>query len=191
MSKLILASASKSRLELLQQASIKIAKTIPANIDETRYKQEKAKDMVLRLASEKAKLISKKNKNYWIIGADNTVSCGSRILEKPQNIDEAKYFLQLLSGRRHNILGGLAVITPEGKIITRCIKTIVKVKRLTIKEIDDYLNSNEWQGKAGAYAIQGSFAVFVNEIIGSYSNIVGLCVYNLRQILIGNNYQDL
>ncbi len=188
---LILASQSPRRVELLAQMGITPAKIIPADIDETPLKAEKPRQLVERLARAKATHVADHtdNKNHYILAADTVVAVGTRILGKPENAAQATDFITLLSGRRHRVIGGISLISPQGKHISRVIETAVKVKRLTPQEIDRYIQSGEWDGKAGGYGIQGAFAVYIKEIMGSYTNIVGLCVYNTRQML--NGFENL
>lgn len=111
------------------------------------------------------------------------VVCGRRILPKAETIDEARACLGLLSGRRHRVLGGLAVASPDGSVRSRLVETIVRFKRLEAAEIGAYLESGEWKGKAGGYAIQGRAAAFVAFLSGSYSNVVGLPLFETEQLL--------
>ncbi len=185
---LILASASPRRVELLAQVGITPDKIIAADIDENPIKKELPRELALRLAKEKAQEIYKYNQNSFIIAADTVVACGRRILPKAETEKEARQCLSLLSGRRHHVYGGICVITPDGKICARLCDTIVKYKRLTQSEIDSYIKSGEWQGKAGGYAIQGIAAGYISFIQGSYSNVVGLSLYDIMQILRGNSF---
>lgn len=188
-SNLILASASPRRVELLSQIGITPSEIIPADIDETPLKNEKPRQLVERLARAKASHISEQtNSSGYILAADTVVSLGTKILGKPQDKHQAKEFMVMMSGRRHRVIGGISLITPEGKQISRVVETIVKTKRLTQQEIEDYIASGEWEGKAGGYGIQGRFVMHIKEILGSYTNIVGLCVYNTRQMLDGNGF---
>ncbi|HEY8964712.1 MAG TPA: nucleoside triphosphate pyrophosphatase, partial [Alphaproteobacteria bacterium] len=172
MTKLILASASPRRLELLAQLGI-TPDVHPADIDETPLKNETAKAMVLRLAEAKARAIVPAHPDEFILAADTTVLVGRRILGKAENETEQRKFMEMLSGRRHRVWGGICVITPEGKVITRAVCTTVTFKKLSPQEISDYIASGEWVGKAGGYGIQGKGGAFVRFINGSYSNIVG------------------
>ncbi len=185
---LILASASPRRVQLLEQLCIKPTGINPANIDETPLKGELPRDLALRLAKEKAMAISQGNKDSFIIAGDTVVACGRRILPKAETEEEARNCLTLLSGRRHHVYGGICVITDSGKVITRLCDTVVKFKRLTPQEIDEYIESGEWQGKAGGYAIQGLAAGYISFTQGSYSNVVGLSLYDIMQILRGNGF---
>lgn len=189
MTRLILASASPRRIDLLKQVGIVPDAVIPADIDETELKGESPRAMVLRLARGKAEAIAAQNKGAFIIAADTTVAIGSRILGKAADAAEARVFLEKLSGRTHHVYGGIAVVTPAGKLVSRVVDTSVKFKRLTKSEIDNYVDSGEWDGKAGAYGIQGKAAAFVADIRGSYTNIVGLSLYDIMNILEGNAYR--
>jgi len=186
--KLILASASPRRLDLLKQLNITPDDVIAADIDESSKKDELPRQIALRLATEKAQAIHKHHKDAFIIAADTVVACGRREMPKALQEDDARKSLSLLSGRRHHVYGGICVITPEGKTIPRLCDTIVKFKRLSPQEIENYIASGEWEGKAGGYAIQGLAAGFISHIQGSYSNVVGLSLYDIMQILSGNNF---
>lgn len=185
---LILASASPRRVQLLEQIGITPTKIIPSDIDETPLKNELPRDLALRLATGKAQEISNNNKNSFIIAADTVVAVGRRVLPKAENKQQATECLKLLSGRRHHVYGGICIITPQGKIITRLCDTVVKFKQLTPTEIKEYIQSNEWDGKAGGYAIQGLAAAYISFLQGSYSNVVGLSLYDTMQILRGNEF---
>ena len=186
--KLILASASPRRVDLLKQINITPNQIIPADIDETPLKEELPRDLAKRLACGKAKEIAKNNTDSFIIAADTVVACGRRILPKAENEAQARECLKLLSGRRHHVYGGICIITDTGKEILRLCDTIVKFKRLSPQEIENYIHSGEWEGKAGGYAIQGLAASYISYIQGSYSNVVGLSLYDIMQVLQGNNF---
>ncbi len=185
---LILASASPRRVDLLRQVSITPRDIIPADIDETPAKDELPRNLAQRLATEKAKAIAAQNPNTFIIAADTVVACGRRALPKAETKDDAVKCLKLLSGRRHHVYGGICVITDQGKVINRVCDTSVKFKCLSPQEIDTYINSGEWHGKAGGYAIQGMASAYISFIQGSYSNVVGLPLYDIMQILSGNGF---
>ncbi len=185
---LILASASPRRLQLLEQINIPPAKIIPADIDEAPLIRELPRDHALRLACEKARKIADSNKNQFILAADTVVACGRRILPKAETEQQARECLKLLSGRRHHVYGGICVITDEGKEISRLCDTVVKFKSLSKDEIETYIQGGEWNGKAGGYAIQGLAASYISSIQGSYSNVVGLSLYDIMQILKGNAF---
>lgn len=181
--KLILASGSRRRVELLQQINIMPDYIVPADIDETPQKGEKPKYLAIRLAQQKAEFIHKKQKDGYILAADTVVSCGQQILDKAVNEDQARNYLKKLSGRRHQVHGGIALITPEGRLFTRYCLTRVNFKPLTAQDIDLYIKNCEWQGKAGGYAIQGYAGSFIKYLSGSYSNVVGLSLYDTIKIL--------
>lgn len=184
-SELVLASASPRRLELLQQIGIIPDICAPQDIDETALKNELPKKLVHRLALGKAASAYADHQGQIILGADTVVAVGRRILGKPQNRDEAEQFLHLLSGRRHQVIGGIAIITPDNKQVCRVTETDVKFKRLDKSEIQTYLDSGEWEGKAGGYGIQGIASQYIKEIYGSYSNVVGLCLHTTYQLFKG------
>jgi nucleoside triphosphate pyrophosphatase len=189
MTQLILASSSPRRRELLAQVAIRPDLIDPADIDERPLPQELPLRHAERLATEKARIVARRHPGAFVLGADTVVGCGRRILPKAETIDEARRCLALLSGRRHRVHGGIALVTPQGKLTPRRVTTIVAMKRLTSQEIDDYLTSEEWRGKAGGYAIQGLAARFVREIIGSYSNVVGLPLFETIALLEGQGYK--
>ena len=181
----ILASASPRRMELLGQIGQQPDAVIPANIDETPRLEESPKALASRLALEKAKVVACAHSCDIVLAADTVVACGRRILAKPKNEQDAKRYLTLLSGRRHRVYGGIAVVTPHGARV-RSVMTQVTFKRLSPDEIGSYLACDEWRDKAGAYAIQGRAASFVKQINGSYSNVVGLCLYVTEAMLVGS-----
>jgi septum formation protein len=188
---LVLASASPRRLTLLEQIGIRPDKIAPAAIDETPLKDELPREHALRLAKEKARAIAKDYPDAFVLAADTVVACGRRILGKAANEYEAKKFLRLLSGRRHHVIGGIALCAPKGVSFSRIVETTVRFRRLTDADIDMYLKSGEWRDKAGAYAIQGSAGAWVPFIGGSYSNVVGLSLYDTVQMLRGAGFQPL
>lgn len=185
---LILASASPRRLDLLNQVGVSPDQIIPAHIDETPLKGEKPRQLANRLAFEKATKIADGHVGHFILASDTVVACGSRILGKAEDKSEAEKFLRLLSGRRHNVYTGVCLITPNGKTTTKTICTAVKFKNLDQSDIKFYLNNDEWQGKAGGYAIQGLGARFIRGINGSYSNVVGLPLFETVNMLKGSGY---
>jgi septum formation protein len=170
---LILASASPRRLELLAQAGIVPARIIPADIDETPLKGELPRAYAQRISHGKAEKIKSTEKNALILSADTVVACGRRILGKAADATEAEKFLRLMSGRRHNVYTAVTLAGAQ-KTKTFIVASAVKFTRLSDADIAAYIASNEWQGKAGAYAIQGLAATYISFISGSYSNIVGL-----------------
>lgn len=188
-SPLILASASPRRKDLLAQIDITPNEILPANINEDPFAKELPKPHAQRLALGKAAHIAKDHPNCFVLGADTVVACGRRILPKAEDEDTARQCLELLSGRRHRIYGGLALITPTGQEITRVVCTVVQFKRLSSQEMADYLASKGWDGMAGGYGIQGYADKFVKSINGSYSNVVGLSLFDTSQMLQGAGYE--
>ncbi|MGH1378848.1 MAG: Maf family protein [Alphaproteobacteria bacterium] len=185
---LVLASASPRRVDLLKQINITPTQITPADIDEDPLAGEHPRELAQRLALEKAQEIAKNTNNTFIIAADTVVACGRRALPKAETENQARECIKLLSGRRHHVYGGICIITDSGKEITRLCDTTVKFKSLTNHEIDTYISTEEWSGKAGGYAIQGFAASYISFIQGSYSNVVGLSLYDIMQILRGNDF---
>lgn len=183
--KLVLASASPRRLDLLRQAGIEPDLVVPADIDETPLKAETPDKHALRLAIGKAQAVAQHHPGAFILAADTVVGCGRRILPKAEDQATAVRCLELISGRRHRVLGGIALIAPDGRIGTRLVESTVIFKRLSTAETASYLASGEWNGKAGGYAIQGRAATYIRFISGSYSNVVGLSLYDVHQLLTG------
>jgi len=185
---LVLASASPRRRELLAQIALIPDAIDPADLDETPRPRELPAPHALRLAEEKARAVAARHPGAFVLGADTVVACGRRILPKAQDAETARRCLRLLSGRRHRVHGGLAVMRPDGGVASRRAETIVTFRRLLPEEIEDYLASGEWEGKAGGYAIQGLAARFVRFLAGSYSNVVGLPLYETVTLLAGQGY---
>ncbi len=175
----VLASASPRRLELLKQITSPPIEMIPANIDEAPRKKENPRCYVKRMAHEKAYAI---DHELPVLAADTAVICGRRILGQPQSAKQAREMLLKLSGRRHKVITCVA-LKKSSKIYSRHVETKVKFKPLTAREVDFYLESGEWKGKAGAYAIQGLAGSFVSWIQGSYSAVVGLPLYETASLL--------
>jgi septum formation protein len=184
-SRFVLASASPRRLDLLRQIDYPPDAVDPAELDETPGPDETPTRHAERLAVEKARAVAARHPGAWVLGADTVVACGRRILPKAEDEATARRCLALLSGRRHRVHGGVALIAPDGALATRRVQSIVAFKRLSEIEIAWYLASGEWHGKAGGYAVQGLAARFVREIGGSYSNIVGLPLFETAQLLGG------
>jgi septum formation protein len=187
--RLILASASPRRLDLLRQVALAPDAIDPADLDETPLKAELPAQHALRLAIAKAEAVASRHPGAFVLAADTVVACGRRILPKAEDAATARRCLELLSGRRHRVHGGIAVVTPSGKLASRQVQTIVIFKRLTEPEIAGYIASEEWRGKAGGYAIQGLAALFVRQIGGSYSNVVGLPLYETAALLKGQGFR--
>ena len=186
---LVLASASPRRLELLRQLGIVPDRVDPADIDEIPAPGELPAVHVVRLAEAKARIVQPRHPGAFILAADTIVACGRRILPKAEDAATARACLTLLSGRRHRVYGGVALITPSGEIAIRRVVTQVAFKRLSKTELDAYLTTGEWRGKAGGYAIQGCAAAFIPWIAGSYSNVVGLPLSETAQLLAGRGYR--
>jgi septum formation protein len=191
---LILASESPSRLKLLQQINIHPDQVCPAYIDESEHKKEKPNDLALRLAIAKAQNVSTQYENAVILAADTVSACGRRILPKAENDEQVRCYLKLLSGRRHKVYSGVCVLmTSHGNIIkqaSRLVTSIVQFKRLEDSEIEQYIASKEGLGKSGACSIEGRAAAFTIWMSGSFSNIVGLPLYETASLLRGIGYQN-
>ena len=184
---LILASESPRRRALLAQAGIVPDLIAPAAIDETPRKNELPREHALRLATEKARAVAARHaRPAFVLAADTVVACGRRILPKAENDAEVRACLTLLSGRRHQVVTGVALVTPAGQLRTRLSLTRVSFLRLSPRAIDAYVESREGVGKAGGYAIQGRAEMFVKAISGSWSNVVGLPLAQTVRLLAGN-----
>ncbi|MDO1580959.1 Maf-like protein [Rhizobium oryzicola] len=192
--KLILASGSPRRLDLLNQMGIKPARLMPMDIDETPKRSEHPRSLARRLSTEKAEaaFAAIREDATWrqsfILSADTVVSVGRRILSKTEYTDEASSALHLLSGRGHKVYTGVCLVTPGGQFRQKVVETKVRFKRLSRREIDAYLASDQWRGKAGAYAIQGIAGSFVQKLVGSYTNVVGLPLYETALLLNGEGF---
>lgn len=190
--KLVLASGSPRRLTLLAQAGIAPDALRPASIDETPKKGEMPRSLVTRLSRAKAETARDQIANdrdiadAYVLAADTIVAVGRRILMKPQYAEEAATCLQLLSGRAHRVLTGVCLITPDDKVRMKIVDTRVRFKRLSKEEIEAYIASREWRGKAGGYGIQGLAGCFVQKIVGSYTNVVGLPLTEVVGLLVGD-----
>jgi septum formation protein len=190
----ILASGSPRRLALLQQIGIEPRAVIPAEIDETPRPREAPRLLAARLARGKAEMAQKtvlRDKDLaegFILAADTVVAVGSRILPKTELVDEAAACLRLMSGRAHRVFTGICLITPKCALRERVVESRVRFKRLSAEDLEAYLASGEWRGKAGGYAIQGIAGAFVVKIIGSYPNVVGLPLYEVMSLLGGEGY---
>ncbi len=178
---LVLASSSPRRLALLRQIGIEPDRILAPDIDETPLPRELPAAHAARLATAKARAVRALadragggRAEPFILAADTVVACGRRILPKALDSATARRCLDLLSGRRHRVYGGIAAIAPGGRERLRVVTTMVKMKRLSRSEMDRYLDSEEWRDKAGGYAIQGAAAAFIADLNGSYTNVVGL-----------------
>ncbi|HXQ16651.1 MAG TPA: Maf family nucleotide pyrophosphatase [Caulobacteraceae bacterium] len=185
---LVLASASPRRLELLAQIGLAPDLIDPAEIDETPLPGETARLLAVRLARAKAAAVAQRRPEAFVLAADTVVAAGRRLLGKPEDAADAARILALLSGRAHRVLTAVAVAAPGGKLASRLSETRVRFKRLTKAEIDAYLASGEWTGKAGAYGVQGRAGAFVVALNGAYTGIVGLPLYETRALLVGLGY---
>jgi septum formation protein len=187
--RLVLASASPRRVSLLEQVQLPPDEVDPADIDEMPRKDELPAQHAVRLAAEKARRVAERHPGAFVLAADTVVACGRRILPKAEDAATARRCLELLSGRRHRVHGGLALATPEGGLASRAVRTMVAFKRLSQAELDAYLAAGEWDGKAGGYAIQGRAAAFVEAVNGSYPNVVGLPLFETARLLEGLGWQ--
>lgn len=178
----ILASASPRRVQLLAQIGITPDAIIPADSDETPLKNELVTDYVTRIAAQKARAIAEKYPNSCILAADTAVSCGRRILPKAEDARTARQCLELLNGRRHRVYTAIC-IKHNGKTYQKRVCTTVMMQRLNAAEIERYVASNEWHGKAGGYGIQGLAEAFIPWMNGSYSNVVGLPLAQTSMLL--------
>ena len=195
--RLVLASGSPRRVELLRQIGIAPDAVIPSDLDETPRRSESARALAERLAREKAQASADAARRMnglegaLTLAADTVVCVGRRILPKAEIADEAEDCLRLLSGRAHRVYTGLALLTASGAKRSRLVETRVRFKRLSRPELQAYLDSGEWRGKAGGYAIQGFAGAFVIRLIGSYSNVVGLPLAETAALLAGEGYPVL
>jgi septum formation protein len=192
--KLVLASGSPRRLSLINQAGVEPDSLEPAEIDETPERGELPRTLSVRLAREKAlkaqeRIRAREDlKGAFILAADTVVAVGRRIMPKPELLEEAASCLRLLSGRTHRVYSGVCLVTPNESVKTRLVETRVRFKRLSDQDIESYLASGEWRNKAGGYAIQGLAGTFVVKLVGSYSNVVGLPLYETTALLAGEGY---
>lgn len=192
--KLVLASASPRRLTLLAQAGIEPDAMRPASLDETPKRAEMPRSLVSRLARAKAETARDQIANdrdladAYVLAADTIVVTGRKIFGKPQHMEEAAAMLLRLSGRSHRVLTGICLITPDDKLRTKIVSTRVTFKNLSRAEIEAYIASREWRGKAGGYAIQGLAGCFIYKITGSYTNVVGLPLTEVVSMLLGEGF---
>lgn len=192
--KLALASASPRRLALLQQIGVEPDALLPTELDETPRRNESPRALAVRLADEKARAgarlaaLQDNLQGSYVIAADTVVSVGRRILPKCEMAEEAGACLRLLSGRNHRVFTAVTLITPSGAERRRLADTRLRFKRLSAAEIEAYLASGEWRGKAGGYAIQGLAGAFATKLVGSYSGVVGLPLNETAQLLAGEGY---
>ncbi len=194
---LIRASGSPRGIEQLQQAGIEPERILPADVDESPRRAEHPRSLAKRLArakAEKAQASLESEPGFagaYVLAADTVVCVGRRVLPKAETEDEAENCLKYLSGRAHRVYSGVCLVTPGGKMRERLVETRVRFKRLSREDIAAYLASGEWRGKAGGYAIQGLAGSFVVRLIGSYSSVVGLPLYETVGLLAGEGYPVL
>jgi septum formation protein len=186
--KLVLASASPRRLDLLARIGVTPDAVVPADIDESVPRGELPRQHALRLAREKAQAVAAKVPDSLVLAADTVVAVGRRILPKVEDEETLRACMNLLSGRRHRVMTGVALAIPGKGIRERLVETTIAMKRLSPQEIDFYASHGEWRGKAGGYALQGYGEVYVRHIAGSYSNVVGLPVAETRVLLKSAGY---
>jgi septum formation protein len=187
--RLVLASASPRRVALLTQIGLAPDAVDPAGLDETPMRGELPARHALRLAAAKARSVAPRHRDAFVLAADTVVACGRRILPQAVDRETARECLQLLSGRRHRVHGGVALIAADGRLVSRRVETAVAFRRLDAGEVEEYLATEEWYGKAGGYAVQGMAARFIRAIIGSYTNVVGLPLFETVNLLSGQGFQ--
>jgi septum formation protein len=187
--RLILASSSKSRLSLLKQIRIIPDIIEAANIDETRGKSEKPLNMVKRLAKSKCEKISAKYPGDIVIAADTISIVGTRVLDKTYDPNVEREYLGLIGGRRHRLISSVCVMQKNQKIFSQKTEiSILKFKKFTVQEIEEIIHSREWEGCSGGYAIEGMMGKFLISVSGSVSNVMGLPLHQIYNMLTGINY---
>ena len=192
--RLVLASASPRRLQLLERVGLVPDLLNPTDIDETPRKRETPRALSIRLARTKAEralempLVRSQGTNAFVLAADTVVGLGRRILPKAETEEQARDCLSLLSGRSHWVYSTVCLARPGGKFTTRCVETKLRFKRLSRENIDSYIACNEWNGKAGGYAIQGRAEAFVRRLTGSHSAVIGLPLYETVALLEGAGF---
>src|SRR5207248_2793714 len=192
--KLVLASGSPRRLTLLNQAGIEPDSLLPSEIDELPVKGELPRALATRLARAKAEAalqavrLDEGLRCAFILAADTVVAVGRRIMPRAEMLDEAAACLRLLSGRNHRVYSAVCLVTPKESFRQRLVETRVRFKRLSKEDLEAYLASGEWRGKAGGYAVQGLAGSFVVKLVGSYTNVVGLPLYETLALLSGEGY---
>lgn len=187
--RLVLASASPRRLDLVRQLGFEPDAIDAAALDESPLPHETPRRLAVRLAEAKAALVAARHAEAHTLAADTVVAVGRRILPKATDEREVRKCLELLSGRNHRVLTGVAVVAPGGRRACRLVESRVRFKRLTPCDIDQYLASGEGIGKAGGYAIQGRAGAFVASLQGSYTGVVGLPLYESANLLAGLGYR--
>ena len=187
--KFILASSSPRRCELLASIGLIPQQIMSPDVDETPLKGEGIRAYVKRIAILKARAVHSQEPDAYVLAADTSVELGRRIFLKPADKEDARQMLKRHSGRRHKIYTGVCGLSPIGKEACRVVLTRIAFKRLSNEEIEDYLASGEWEGKAGGYSIQGKAAKFVKFMSGSYTNVVGLPLYETDCLLKGLGFR--
>lgn len=187
--RLVLASGSPRRLDLLRQIGFAPDSVLSADLDETPVADETPRRLALRLAQAKARVVAEQEPDAFIVAADTVVAVGRRVLPKAQDAMQVRACLGLLSGRAHRVLTGVAVVAPGGRTTSRLVESRLHMKRLSMADIEAYLMCGEGVGKAGGYAIQGMAGAFVMALQGSYSAVVGLPLYETVSLLDGLGYR--
>ena len=185
---LVLASASPRRLQLLAQIGITPDEVIAADIDESMLRDETPRQLAQRLAVGKARAVAGRRPDSFILAADTVVCVGRRLLDKAHTPADVEACLRLLSGRGHRVITGVAVISPDGRLSSRAVETRLRTKVLSEAEITAYVASGEGIGKAGGYGIQGRAGAFITGLVGSFTAVVGLPVYETLALLTGAGY---
>ncbi len=186
--RLILASASPRRIDLLARIGVTPDAVVPADVDESVPKAELPREHALRLAREKAEAVAAKEPDALVLAADTVVAVGRRILPKVEDEQTLRACMRLLSGRRHRVLTGVTLVIPGMPVRERLVETMIAMKRLSDEEIDYYAGHGEWRCKAGGYELHGYGEVYVRHIAGSYSNVVGLPLAETRVLLKSAGY---
>ena len=186
---LVLASSSKYRLGLLEQIGVVPGEVVPPNVDESLLRGELPKQYCMRMARSKAAAVAAVRSGKFVLGADTVAYCGKRVLSKTENEDRAVGYLEMLSGRRHRVCTAVCLCSPGGTVHERSVVSVVKFKNMSKGEIEYYVSSGQWRGKAGGYGIQGLAGALISWIQGSYSSIVGLPLHETYCLLSG--YFDL
>ncbi|HEY0648059.1 nucleoside triphosphate pyrophosphatase [Phenylobacterium sp.] len=187
--RLVLASASPRRLDLLRQIGLTPDAVEAADLDEAPLSHETPRQLALRLAEAKAAHVAGRAPDAYVLGADTVVAVGRRVLPKAEDAAEVRACLRLLSGRAHRVLTGIAVAAPGGRMASRLVESRVHFKQLSAGDVDAYLACGEGIGKAGGYAIQGHAGALVISLQGSYSGVVGLPLYETANLLTGLGFR--
>ncbi|WP_169193076.1 Maf family nucleotide pyrophosphatase [Anaplasma platys] len=180
---LVLASSSEYRLRLLGQIGIVPGEVVSPDIDESVNGGEAPRVYTARVAREKSLAVHSQRSDKFVLGADTAAYCGTRIMLKTYDREQVAEYMEMISGRRHRVCTTVCLCTPSGELHTRSVESVVKFKRLSASEISYYIDSDEWQGKAGGYSIQGLAATLISWMQGSYSSIVGLPLHETYCLL--------